>query len=167
MRREDATEIQTLVLDACRAINTMEEIVLDLSKEERSAFSNRLGDAYAALQSGILKEIYDRFPDLCVGLEEPPKVSSFVKWDEVSLPIGISEDDLDAMIFSALKPNWQKTVMVIVKAREQSEMRGNPVDFEVLGARLRALSEAQRIERQGNLSMWRHSEVRLKQPNLA
>jgi uncharacterized protein DUF3658 len=81
----------------------------------------------------------------------------------VSLPEGISEGDLDALIFSALKPNWQKTAMVIGNTRDQFSARAITIDVEIIGARILALAELRQIESAGNPSKWRHSEVRLKQ----
>src|SRR5712672_256788 len=95
--------------------------------------------------------------------EEEPRISSTLRWEEVRLPESIALSDLDALIFSVMKERWQKTAMVIVKAFEQCQARAMPVDDEVLGARIVALAEAQRLESQGNVSMWRHSEVRLRQ----
>jgi len=79
------------------------------------------------------------------------------------LPIGFSEADLDALILAVLKPTWQKTAVVITKTKDQCNARGLSIDLEVVGARILTLAESQRIESAGNLSMWRHSEVRLKQ----
>ncbi len=161
MNREQASEIQRHALDTVKAIHGVEEILLGLTKEERLRFGDHLADVYCAINFGILKEIYDRFPDLRVGHEEPPEVSSFLRWEDVSLPNGISEADLDALIFSVLKTNWQKTAVVITKTRDQCTARAIPIDFEAIGARILALAELRRIESAGNPSMWRHSEVRL------
>jgi hypothetical protein len=125
MNREDAAQIQKLAIEACDTIKRMEEMVLALSREERSLFANHFEDAYTALQFGILREIHDRYPDLRPGHEEPPRVSSFLRWEDVCLPDGVCEADLDALIFSVLKPNWQKTAMVISKTSAECTTR-NP-----------------------------------------
>jgi hypothetical protein len=41
------------------------------------------------------------------------------------------------------------------------EAQLNPIDAEIIAARIIALAEAGRIEGAGDLRMWRHSEVRL------
>jgi hypothetical protein len=163
MNKEQASEIQRHGLEAAAAINKIEEIVLGFTKEERSHLGSYFGDIYTALQFGILREIYDRFPELRKGHEEPPHVSSFLRWEDASLPTGISEADLDALIFAVLTPRLQKTAMVIAKTSDQCAAHAVPVDPETIGARIIALAELGRIESAGNPAMWRHSEVRLKQ----
>jgi hypothetical protein len=51
--------------------------------------------------------------------------------------------------------------MVISKALKRCETLALPVDAEVLGVRIQALAEADRLEGEGDLRKWRHSEVRL------
>ena len=65
------------------------------------------------------------------------------------------------MIFSALSSRWQKTAMVISQTLKQCETLALPVDAEVVGVRIQALAEADRLEGQGDLRKWRFSEVRL------
>lgn len=163
MNKEQASEIQRHGLEAAAAINKIEKIVLGFTKEERSRLASHFGDIYTALHFGILQEVNDRFPDLRNGHGELPHVSSFLRWEDVSLPTGISEADLDALIFAVLTPRLQKTAMVIGKTSDQCAAHAMPVDPEMIGARILALAELGRIESAGNPAMWRHSEVRLKQ----
>lgn len=163
MNRNEAAQIQTLARDAADAISRIEEIVLTLGREDRVYFGEHFAEIYAALEFGILKQVYERFPDLRQGHEELGKISSFLKWEDVSLPPGISAADLDAAIFSVLETRWLKMARIITHAREQCDARGIPVDFDLIGARIQVLAEAGQLESQGNLSMWRHSEVRLAQ----
>ena len=93
--------------------------------------------------------------------QEEPHVSSTLKWKDVSLPRSVTESDLDAVILSVLKKDWRKTAAIIGKTRDSYEARGIFLDLEIIGARIQVLAGAARIESQGNLSMWRHSEVRL------
>src|SRR6266568_1139460 len=93
---------------------------------------------------------------------EPPVISSTLRWEDVSLPASISEADLDQIIFSVMTCRLQKTAMVIVKALEQCKALDLPINAEIVGARLRALSKSGRIEGAGDLHQWRYSEVRLK-----
>jgi hypothetical protein len=50
---------------------------------------------------------------------------------------------------------------VVGYAKEACDARSIPLSMDVIAARVRALVEAGTIEGVGNLSMWRHSEVRL------
>jgi hypothetical protein len=56
--------------------------------------------------------------------EEPPHISSTLRWEEVSLPDSISEADLDQLIFSVMTSRLQKTAMVIAKALNRCEELG-------------------------------------------
>jgi hypothetical protein len=91
---------------------------------------------------------------------EPPIISSTLRWEDVSLPASTSEADLDRIIFSVMTSRLQKTALVIVKALERCKELALPIDADILGARLGALAESGRIESAGDLSKWRHSEVR-------
>jgi hypothetical protein len=92
---------------------------------------------------------------------EEPHVSSTLRWEDVRLPDSVSVSDLDALIFSVMKDKWQKTAFVIAMAVRQPNALATALDYEVVGARIVALADAGKIESAGDLSMWRHSEVRL------
>jgi hypothetical protein len=51
--------------------------------------------------------------------------------------------------------------MVIAKAMRRTEKEHVEIGDHVLAARIEALCNEGRLESQGNLSNWRHSEVRL------
>jgi Protein of unknown function len=161
MDRKQAIQIQAHALDAADAVKKIEEIVLALGKEDRFYFGNHFAEVYEALDFGILKRVYERFPDLRQGREELAEVSSFLKWEDVALPPGTSVTNLDAAIFAAMDTRWLKVARVITHATRQCDAQGISVDFDVIGARIQALANAGQIEGQGNLAMWRHSEVRL------
>jgi hypothetical protein len=74
----------------------------------------------------------------------------------------MSEADLDQLIFSVMTSRLQKTAMIIARAMKRCEELGLPIDEEILGARIAALAESDRIDSAGDLRKWRHSEVRLK-----
>jgi hypothetical protein len=93
---------------------------------------------------------------------EPPVISSTLRWEDVSLPVSISEADLDQIIFSVMTSRLQKTAFVIVKALERCKELDLPINADILGARVGALAASDRIESAGDLHKWRHSEVRLK-----
>jgi hypothetical protein len=92
---------------------------------------------------------------------EIPTVSSELRWRDVTLPDSVSEATLDAIIFSIVTSQWQKTAMVVGKAVTHCRDHGLPIGAEIIGARVRALAEAGRIEGTGDIRYWRHSEVRL------
>ena len=96
-------------------------------------------------------------------LEEPEeeRICSTLRWDDVRLPQSVSEADLDALILHELAQNRRKVARVVGYAKEACDARSIPLSMDVIAARVRALVEAGTIEGVGNLSMWRHSEVRL------
>jgi hypothetical protein len=93
---------------------------------------------------------------------EPPVISSTLRWEEVSLPASVSEADLDQIIFAVMTSRLQKTAVVLHRALERCKELGLPINADILGARLGALAETDRIEGAGDLRKWRYSEVRLK-----
>jgi hypothetical protein len=52
--------------------------------------------------------------------------------------------------------------MVIGKAMTHCRERNLPINDEILGARIEALGKSCRIEGFGDLRLWGHSEVKLK-----
>ena len=96
--------------------------------------------------------------------EEDPqdRICSALRWSDASLPRSVTEADLDALIYSQLAQNWRKVARIVGCTMQSCEARSIPVSGEVIVARVPALVETGKIEGAGNLSMWRHSEVRLK-----
>ncbi|SDT25899.1 DUF3658 domain-containing protein [Bradyrhizobium canariense] len=161
MDKEQAAEIQRHLLDAADAIDRASVVLVGLSKEDRAALAVPLGDILTTLHFELLQAVYDRHPALKPP-QEPAVVSSFLRWDDVSLPDSVSEADIDSIIFSLLTSRWQKMAMVVGKAVGRCKERALPIGDEVLGARIQALAESDRLDSQGDLRKWRHSEVRLK-----
>lgn len=138
--------------------------IAGLGKEERLRFDGLLWEVVAALQDKLLEPIHGQFPDL-----EPPVIeediaiiNSELRWDQVSLPPFVTESDLDGIIFSVLKPLWQKTAKIVTVVVKRCEEVNIPISYEEIAARLQVLSDTDRIEGVGDLRMWRYSEVRLK-----
>lgn len=69
-------------------------------------------------------------------------------------------DVVDALILSFARPQWRKVAMIISQVARESG-RDRDADCENVAERIRVLVEAGRLEAQGDLSKWRHSEVRL------
>jgi hypothetical protein len=73
--------------------------------------------------------------------EEPEdeRICSTLRWDDVSLPLSVTEADLDALIFHELAQNRRKVARVVGRAKESCDARSLPVSTDVVAARLRAL----------------------------
>jgi hypothetical protein len=74
----------------------------------------------------------------------------------------LSPFELDRLILSAMKLRWQKTAMVIIKVSEAAQAKGLEISDEEIADRVIALDAAGMINSDGNLALWRHSEVCLK-----
>ena len=157
--RDKAVEIQEHLVDAVRAMDRAEAAVRKLGEEARSAFAEPLSKA-GDLHFELLQMIHDRCPDLPNG--EIPTITSTLRWEDVHLPPPVTEADLDGVIFSCLQPQWRKMTVIVGRAGQRCDELSLPVEAGVLGARIRALAEADRLDYQGDLRYWRHSEVRLK-----
>jgi len=161
MTRDQAEKIQRQLLDAADAINRADQIIFNLDAEDRKRLAGPLGTTICALHFELLKAVYDEYPELRPPAETPV-ISSLLRWEDVSLPPSVSEADLDAIIFAELRPLSRKMALVLGNAVSRCKELGLPVNDEMIGARLIALAEADRIEGSGDLRKWRHSEVRLK-----
>jgi Protein of unknown function len=165
MNREQAVRIHEHLLDAHVALDDAGMAIAGLGKEERLRFDGLLWEVVAALQQKLLAPIYDQYPDLEPPLldERIPTISSELSWDQVRLPPSVTESDLDGIIFSVLKPLWQKTAKVVILAIKRCKELDVPVGDEEIAARLQVLADSDRIEGIGDLRKWFHSEVQLKQ----
>jgi hypothetical protein len=165
MDRTKAVEIRAHLLRAARAINRAEAIISSLDADDRKSLFDPLWNVVQPLHFQLLQAIYKQHPDL----QPPAKGRRFVdtkrRWKEVVLPESVSENDLDAIIFSVVKTQWLKVARVISDAMKAIEARNLPVDadeiIQAVGARVIWLDEAGRLESQGDLRKWRFSEVRL------
>jgi len=164
MNREQAVRIQEHLLDAYFALDDARMAVAGLGKEERLRFDGSLREVVASLRQMLLAPIHDQFPDLEPPVidEGLPTIGSELRWDQVRLPPSVTESDLDGIIFSVLKPRWQKTAMVVILVAKRCKELDVPIGDEAIAARLQVLADSGRIEGIGDLRMWRHSEVRLK-----
>jgi len=83
-------------------------------------------------------------------------------WDDVQLPPSVVEQQLDEIIFSVMKPTWRKTAMMVSNVMDRCEELELPIEGDVIAARLKVLSDSERIEGIGDIQSWFRSEVRLK-----
>jgi hypothetical protein len=163
MTRDEAESIQLHLIEAAAAISRAEHAIAEAGPDAREALGGHLRDVGKSLHTGLLYTIYQRFPDLKPPPGEDFDIDSELYWDEVLLPAGITEAGLDEIIFSALTPRWQKTAWILVLALKDCEKRTWRLEAEVIAARILALADDDRIDQQGDLRMWRYSEVRLLQ----
>ncbi len=71
-----------------------------------------------------------------------------------------NELEIDALILSLVTAHWQKTASVIGQTRERypGSLGGDPE--EKVAERIKWLAGTNRLESRGELSRWRHSEIR-------
>jgi hypothetical protein len=164
MKLEQAVRINHHLLDACAALHRARMAIAGLGKAERIELGDWLDGVVGALEDELLQPIYDQYPDL-----EPPKSDREphrfvceVTWDEVQLPSSVTEEQFDEIIFSVMKPTWRKTAMMVTHVMDRCKELGLAIEGEVIAARLKVLSDTDRIEGIGDIQSWLHSEVRLK-----
>ena len=164
MNRERAVRIHEHLLDAHLALDDAGMAIAGLGKEERLKFDSLLAEVIFALQQKLLAPIHDQYPDLEPPIieEEIPAITSELRWDQVRLPPSVTEADIDDVIFSVLKPRWDKTAKIIILVMRRCEELDIPIGDKEIAARLQVLSDSDRIEGIGDLRMWFHSEVQLK-----
>ena len=164
MKREQAVRINDHLLDAYRALDQARMGIAALGKAERIELGDWLDGIVGALEDELLQPIYDQYPEL-----EPPKSDREplqyiceLKWEEVQLPPSITEEQFDEIIISVMKPTWRKTAMMVTYVMDRCKELGLPIESDAIAARLKVLSESDRIEGIGDLRDWFGSEVRLK-----
>jgi Protein of unknown function len=161
MDRKKTIEIHKLMLDAVEAHSRVELAIGALERGDRAAFAPSLGAVSEALHSELLAVMYRKYPDLRPPSGEHLHIISTLRWDEVSLPPSISVTEIDQLIFSFMKPRWQKTAMVVGNAFAHSREIGLPISDQVIAARIEALTQSGRIKNQGDVRKWRHREMKL------
>ena len=164
MKLKQAVRINDHLLDAYAALDQARMAIAGLGKAERIELGDWLDAIVGALQNKLFAPIYEQHPDLEPPEAdwEPPSVTSELTWDEVRLPLPVTEHQLDEIIFSVMKPTWRKTAMMVRLVMDRCKELALSIEDEVIAARLKVLSDCDRIEGIGDLRMWRHSEVRLK-----
>jgi hypothetical protein len=165
MNREQAAELVKKMTDVDRALQAAERAVAGLGKVDRLKFDDLLNKVIAALHEGVMAELFKQHPDL-----EPPipddkddsHVDSEPRWDQVRLPPPLTEAEFDKVVLSMLAPRWRKVAAIVIRVVDKYEHLGLAITYEMVAARLKALSETDVVEGIGDLRMWRYSEVRLK-----
>jgi hypothetical protein len=72
-----------------------------------------------------------------------------------------SDQDIDRLILSFAGVQWKKVAMIIGMVWLECERNAVAKSPDAIAGRLRRLVEERKLEAQGNLSKWRHSEVKL------
>jgi hypothetical protein len=75
--------------------------------------------------------------------------------------VSTSDQHIDGLILSFARAQWQKVAMVISKVLLDYKHNTIDVNDHHIADRISALVAAGKLQSQGNLSRWRHSEVRL------
>ena len=161
MNKRQATTIQRLLFEIDDALHKAGVAIFKLDKEDRQMFIEPLWDLERRLQFKMLDLVHAQYPELSPP-HDLPTISSDLRWKDVKLPKSVSEADLDTIIFSVLTSRQQKTAMVVGRAVDHCREHNMPVGAEIFGARIKALAKSGRIEAFGNLRLWGHSEVKLK-----
>jgi hypothetical protein len=164
MSRDRAERLVLYLQDAVSALERASRAASGFAKEERLRFGGLIREFIEDLEGDILSPIYDQHPDLRPEYKEreTPTISSELRWDEVHLEPPLSAKDIDDILFPLLRSYWKKVALVLASARDSSNIKGQSIDYEIFAARLRWLSDNDKIEGVGDLRMWRFSEVRLK-----
>jgi hypothetical protein len=68
---------------------------------------------------------------------------------------------LDSAILRTARHDWQKLAMLVAKVQREWRQDNAEPEYELIAERVTSLVEEGRLESTGNLSDWRHSEVRL------
>jgi hypothetical protein len=159
MDQEQAAEIFEYLFEAARELDEARAAASALAAQDERAAS--LEALIVKLNSELIEALLDEHPGLKT-FGDFPAISSTLTWDQVRLPRAVTEADIDAIVLSAMKPQWQKVERVVALSSKRCEEFGLSISDEVLAARIRALAESGRLEGAGDLRKWRHSEVRLK-----
>ncbi|RWM22388.1 MAG: hypothetical protein E5X74_19105 [Mesorhizobium sp.] len=75
-----------------------------------------------------------------------------------------ADSSIDTTIMQMVVGQWQKTAMVIARTEEALRKAGEQVSWDKIAERIETLDARGAIESQGDLTLWRNSEVRLPQP---
>ena len=72
-----------------------------------------------------------------------------------------SHQHLDEIVLSFADVQWRKVAMIISKVLDECRHRGIDINCYGIARRIRALVGSGQLEAQGDLSLWRRSEIEL------
>jgi hypothetical protein len=75
----------------------------------------------------------------------------------------MTPNQIDQAVLAVSESGWRKVAMIILKVADKlgSDLPEGDPGYDMIAQRVEALVAAGRLVSQGNLSRWRHSEVRL------
>ncbi len=75
----------------------------------------------------------------------------------------MSSPEIDSAVLAVTEAHWSKVSMVILKTAERlgRDLPEGDAGYSMIAARIAALVSTGRLAAQGDISRWRHSEVRL------
>ncbi|MDE2603859.1 MAG: hypothetical protein KGL62_16025 [Bradyrhizobium sp.] len=162
MDEAQASEIKDHLLYVAFALEEAIAAVSHLPSADQKMLTAPLHKLLDSLHSDVFRLVYEQHP---LSEDWPGDLLTIVcdlRWKEVTLPESISEQDLDAVILSKLKPHALKVAKVITDVGKVFEERGHSIDYDVISARIRWLDDVDRIKSFGDVRKWRHSEIALK-----
>ncbi len=162
MDEAQAIEMRDHLLDVDFALQEAIAAVSHLPQADKEMLTGLLDRLLEGLRCNALRLISDQHPQLGPLSNDPPMIVCDLRWKEVKLPPSVSEADLDAIIFSKLKPRPLKVARILTDVWKVFEERGLSIDHDVVSARIRWLADVDRIESFGDVRKWRHSEIALK-----
>jgi hypothetical protein len=77
------------------------------------------------------------------------------------MPVDSQIDEAITACLAAANGRWQKVAMVIVRATERLGLPDSPAGYDQVYKRIEVLVDDGRLMARGNISVWRHSELRL------
>ena len=162
MDRELAIEVHKHLLEANAAVDRAAGVAIHFDTQDRQVFAALLRGFYYECDE-ILERIYTNFPDLRPRPppRELPDISGSLRWADVTLPASVTAADLDRIIFSKLGKRLMKTARIVHDVVVECERLAWPITSDIVGARIEELSDEDRIDSEGDLRYWGHSEVRL------
>jgi hypothetical protein len=156
---DQAAEIFDYLFQAARELDEARAAADQLADHDKDAAE--ISELAIKLNSELIEALFQRFPDL-LPFTEFPTINSSLRWGQVRLPPSASEAQVDQIIFSVVALDWRKMARIIWFAVKQSHELALGVTDEMFAARIQVLVDAGRLESQGDVRKWRHSEVRLK-----
>jgi hypothetical protein len=72
-----------------------------------------------------------------------------------------SDEQVDSLILAFAQVQWRKVAMIVGQVVSECRRSGRDLGPDDVAKRISALVEIGQLEAQGDLSKWRHSEVRL------
>jgi hypothetical protein len=113
MNEAQAIEMRDHLLDVDFALQEAIAAATHLPQADKELLIGLLNKVLEGLHCNALRLISDQHPQLGPPSNDPPMIVCDLRWKEVKLPPSVSEADLDAIIFSKLKPRPLKVARVL------------------------------------------------------